>query len=250
MAKYKASTEKVAVNLAEGYLCRICGGSLMYQKGEAENDHFLICAKDDTHEGFKQKPKREVEVLEGEKTHTLKLSNLTLRELAILPPEDLKHVGFGELTQLVQEVADPNNATAQAIISAVLYAQEVGAHPEIGEVVLYHGKPYLTDDFWIRRLREQFPTATLISRPLKDSERLEMMVGEFTHAWVAELYEPGKGLLANGFGFAMKDDKEPLVRGSAVEVVFPWRLAEKRAIVDCIKKIIPMSIKKEEGGAK
>lgn len=131
-------------------------------------------------------------------------------------------------------------APAPQIQKAIEYAHSLSLDPLLGHVCLYHGEPWVTIDGWYYRLRRKLPRACLESRPLTDEERKARRVEDHQHAWVAFVYEyQGGKLLATGYGDASKD--KPWHR-SAVEVLQPQRLAEKRAEEDAIRKVVPPGI--------
>jgi len=137
----------------------------------------------------------------------------------------------------IYEATTGELASSTAAQIALKYAHEVGVKPERGHIVLYHGRPWITIEGWYYLLRQKFPSAKLLTRPLDYMERERAGVEEKIYAWKAEVYSrDGGDLLAEGYGYARED--EPLAKGSAVEPRWPWRLAEKRAEEDAIRKVV------------
>jgi len=137
----------------------------------------------------------------------------------------------------IYEASTGELAPPSAVEIAIKYAQEVGIKPERGHIVLYHGRPWITIEGWYYLLRQKFPEAQLATRPLDFVERERAGIDEKVYAWRAEVYtKAGGDLLAVGYGYARED--EPLAKGSAVEPRWPWRLAEKRAEEDAIRKVV------------
>jgi len=137
----------------------------------------------------------------------------------------------------IYEATTGELASATAVEIAIKYAQEVGIKPERGHIVLYHGKPWIAIEGWYFLLRQKFPQAKLVTRPLDFVEREQAGIEQKLHAWKAQVYEKDGGdLLAEGYGYSRDDD--PLVLKSPVEQRWPWRLAEKRAEEDAIRKVV------------
>jgi len=148
-----------------------------------------------------------------------------------------EQVNKKEKLPAIYEASTGELAPATAAEMALKYAQEVGIKPERGHIVLYHGKPWITIEGWYYLLRHKFPSAKLLTRPLDYLERERAGVDEKIYAWKAEVYSrDGGDLLAEGYGYARED--EPLAQKSAVEPRWPWRLAEKRAEEDAIRKVV------------
>jgi hypothetical protein len=127
-------------------------------------------------------------------------------------------------------------------MAAIKYALKVGLRPELGHICLYHGKPWVTIDGWFYRLRKKYHSAHVYTRPLTKEERELLQLDKDIQAWQAEVYDSPKGnVLAIGYGYARSGDK-PLALKSAVEPNWPWRLAEKRAEEDAIRKAVPLDI--------
>ena len=144
----------------------------------------------------------------------------------------------GQLSPL-QDVGMKRPASRQETLMGLAFAREVGARPLLDEVQLYFGRPWLTIKYWYRHFKDIYPDGYVKTFPLSSNDRAAMLVEDSTHAWKAEVFDGADHLLAMGYGYAMADDKTPLARGSAVEPVWPWRLAEKRAEEDALRKAVP-----------
>lgn len=158
--------------------------------------------------------------------------------IVTVPKEALPALPRDQLSPL-QDVGEKRMASGQQTIAALAFAREVGARPGLDEVQLYFGRPWLTIKYWYRHFKDIYPEGHVKTFPLSSNERAAMLVEEGTHAWKAEVYDGDGKLLAMGHGFARKGEEGPLARGSAVEPVWPWRLAEKRAEEDALRKAVP-----------
>lgn len=145
----------------------------------------------------------------------------------------------------IYEAATGSLVTKELRLAAIEYARSVGLMPELGHICLYHGKPWVTIDGWYYRFRRKHPLGWLTTTPLLGNDRLALMVEEGVHAWKAEAYEgEGGGCLSVGYGYA-REGEEPLVYKSAVEPRWPWRMAEKRAEEDALRKAVPLEIEEK-----
>lgn len=110
-------------------------------------------------------------------------------------------------------------------------------------LVIYQNRVMVTIDghqWWLRRL---YPGARIISKPVPGPEREAYGVGEDEIGVIASIYLPGIAEpVVTGFGRASKDSQRPVSRGSAVEANHPYRMAEKRAEAQAIRKIAPIGI--------
>ncbi|MBT9164921.1 MAG: hypothetical protein DDT23_00932 [candidate division WS2 bacterium] len=138
---------------------------------------------------------------------------------------------------IIYDASTGKPALPEEIRLAILFADEIGVKPERGHVCLYFGKPWITIEGWYFLLRKYWPKACLKTRPLDINERGRANIPEGVDAWVAEVYtEEGGKLLSMGYGYARQE--EPLAPKSTVETRWPWRLAEKRAEEDAIRKAV------------
>lgn len=173
----------------------------------------------------------------------LPIANAIERKLGIRKEEkmpglmDIPEPEKGLQALAIYEASTGQVANRDARELAIAYAQEVGVLPQRGHICLYFGKPWITIEGWYYLLRQEFPNALLTTRPLENEERAKLKVDEKTHAWEAKVYDEDKGkLLSVGFGYANPD--EPLAQNSPIEKRYPWRLAEKRAEEDAIRKVV------------
>lgn len=131
-------------------------------------------------------------------------------------------------------------------MAAIKYAVRVGLKPELGHICLYHGKPWVTIDGWYYLFRHKYPSGHIYTHAVSKEERELMKVEEDVHAWCAQAFDSPKGHeLSIGYGYARASD-DPLALRSAVEPRWPWRLAEKRAEEDAIRKAVPLDIEEED----
>ena len=158
--------------------------------------------------------------------------------IVTVPKEALPAQSPGQLSPLL-DVGEKRVASQQSTTMGLAFARAVGARPELDEVQLYFGRPWLTIKYWYRHFKEIYPDGHVLTRALTSNERGDMKVEDATHAWKAEVFDGDGKLLSMGYGYAMADEKTPLARGSVVEPVWPWRLAEKRAEEDALRKAVP-----------
>ena len=136
-------------------------------------------------------------------------------------------------------------APRELALEAITFAKRTGLRPELGHICLYFGRPWVTIDGWYYRFRSKYPRGKVVTSPLLGNDRIALGVDEGTHAWKAEVYEEDGGkLLSVGYGYA-REGEEPLARASAVEPRWPWRMAEKRAEEDALRKVVPLEIEGE-----
>ena len=147
----------------------------------------------------------------------------------------------------IYEASDGSMVRGDLRLAAIEYARAVGLIPELGHVCLYFGKPWVTIDGWYYRFRQKFPEGRIASEPLPIEARQALHLEDDLQAWTAAAYDKDSGnRLSIGYGYA-REGEEPLARKSAVEPRWPWRLAEKRAEEDALRKVVPLEIEGKEG---
>ena len=126
-------------------------------------------------------------------------------------------------------------------IQKALALTEQGFDPFL-HLVVYQGKVTTTIDalYWWADGKGQ--AYRVISKPIKAEEKESYGVGENEIGVIASLYvgdasEPS----FTGFGRASKDARAPVMRGSAVEHQHPYRMAEKRAEAQVLRKFRALS---------
>jgi hypothetical protein len=147
----------------------------------------------------------------------------------------------------IYEASTGSLADVKLRFAAAQYARKVGLLPELGHICLYHGRPWVTIDGWFYRFRKRYPSGHVYTRALTQDEREGINLDEKIQAWKAEAFDTPKGdLLSVGYGYASEGD-DPLALKSAVEPRWPWRLAEKRAEEDCLRKAVPLDLEGVKG---
>lgn len=142
----------------------------------------------------------------------------------------------------IYEASTGQLADVKLRYAAAQYARRVGLVPELGHICLYHGRPWVTIDGWFYRFRKKYPSGHVYTRPLTLEERTALNLEDKVQAWRADVYDTPKGdALSVGYGYASEGD-EPLALKSAVEPRWPWRLAEKRAEEDALRKAVPLDL--------
>ncbi len=110
-------------------------------------------------------------------------------------------------------------------------------------LVIYQTRVMVTIDGHQWWLRSHHPGARIVSKPILGAEREAYGVGEEEIGVIASIYLPGIAEpVVTGFGRASKNPQRPVSRGSAVEANHPYRMAEKRAEAQAIRKLTPIGI--------
>ncbi len=111
-------------------------------------------------------------------------------------------------------------------------------------LALYQNKITLTIDgyFWWAGRKDGF--VSIISEPILDPELKEAYgVNEGEIGVIAKLYiKDSVAPFCTGFGRASKNSQTPVIKGSFVENAHPYRMAEKRAEAQAIRKWHPVGM--------
>jgi len=140
---------------------------------------------------------------------------------------------------------DAGSGTALAVVQRqmiVEVAREMGLDPRFGHVVLYYGRPYVTEAGMLYYAHRTGKLDGIRSRPLNKAEREEYRIAEDEHAWIAEVYRTDTSMPFTGIGRAREDPLHPIARKSAVEPEHPQRMAEKRAEMQGMHKAFPLGL--------
>jgi hypothetical protein len=124
------------------------------------------------------------------------------------------------------------NAEQQAMFLMAL-GQVLGVKAELGEVILYQGKPYVTLDGRIRLAHATGLLVGLEPRPATRLERENYGCDEGDFLWVADCYRRGAGRSFKGWGHVGKGDRNP------VSKTHPREMAKKRARYDALRSAFP-----------
>lgn len=151
----------------------------------------------------------------------------TVQNLALVPNKD---AGSGSLLPKEQ------------VESIIQTAKMVGLNPYLGHVVMYYGKPYVTEAGLLYHAHRSGKFDGLKSRPMTKEEREDYQIAEGEYAWIAEAYHTDTSVPFTGIGRARHDPSNPIARGSAVEPMHPQRMAEKRAEMQALRKAFPVGL--------
>jgi len=227
-----------AQQIADTHVCAVCGSGLIIMAGRYGERYEVHCSRDRSHRGWIPIPSPGESYRRGEQMPLFIVDAIERRREKM--QEEQKPRGKGEETKLpvIYEASTGKPAPVEEIARALEFAQELELNPRLGHVCLYYGKPWVTIDGWYYLFRRSFPKGQVVTRPLDPGEReLQKIRDEELHAWKAECYDDQGALLSVGYGYA-REGEEPLAKGSAVEPRWPWRLAEKRAEEDAIRKAL------------
>jgi hypothetical protein len=139
---------------------------------------------------------------------------------------------FGGITEA------PNKERCLALVRA-------GFDPRL-HLEVYQHRPMVNIDgmYWWAGQRKDKIFERIVSEPIID-DKLREMYGVAPHeiAVISKIYVEGLAEpYATGFGRASRDAGTPVQRGSAVESMHPYRMAEKRAEAQAIRKFHPPAI--------
>lgn len=115
----------------------------------------------------------------------------------------------------------------------VAVGQHVGVHAELGEVVLYQGRFYITID---GRIRIAHATGLLDGIQVRPATAMEFQnYGADTGdtLWVCSVFKKGARRAFTGWGHVRKDDRNPVAK------THPRELAKKRAKYDALRTAFP-----------
>lgn len=119
--------------------------------------------------------------------------------------------------------------------AAFLFAlgERIGVRPELGELMIYQGKPYITIDGRVRLAHESGLLVGMDTRPATQTERRDYGVETGDALWVAVVYRRGATRGFRGWGHVPANDRNPVAKQ------FPRELAKKRAKYDSLRVAFP-----------
>lgn len=228
--------------IVDTHVCGECGAPLILPWDGKLNKWVVRCGHNGTHLGYARQlsftemyhrgmpiPPEVVEII---KKKEAKRMGQQLQPTPVKPDKAL----------VMKDVGEDKALTLLQIRELVEYAAAVGLHAELGHVVMYYGKPYVTIDghYYYAHASKEF--AGIKTRPATAQEREHAMIAEDEHCWICEVYRRGFEYPFVGFGRARSDEKDPIIRGSYVEPKHPQRLAEKRAEAQALRKAFPLGL--------
>jgi hypothetical protein len=224
------------------HVCAICKAPLVTLWDAKGDSDLVACGQDHHHEGFErvmsytqmrkagmQLP-MEIEEQFQRKEEGIMREQETEKETTISALVPLNDAGSGTALAVVQR---------QLIVDV---AQEMRLNPRMGHVVLYYGRPYVTESGMLYYAHRTGKFDGIRSRPLNKAEREEYQIAEGEHAWIAEVYRTDTSMPFTGIGRAREDPLHPIARKSAVEPEHPQRMAEKRAEMQGMHKAFPLGL--------
>lgn len=143
------------------------------------------------------------------------------------PANLVKFAGFWEGKKL--ERLKPED---QSFFLATL-GQHIGVRAELGEIILYQGKPYITIDGRLRVAHETGLLDGLQVRPATQMEFQNYGAETGDMLWVCYVFKKGARRAYTGWGHVRKDDRNP------VSKTHPRELAKKRAKYDALRTAFP-----------
>lgn len=127
---------------------------------------------------------------------------------------------------------DRLDAEKQTYFLATL-GQHIGVRAELGEILLYQGKPYITID---GRLRIAHETGLLDGVQVRPATQMEFQnYGAETGdvLWVCYVFKKGARRAFTGWGHVRQSDRNPVAK------THPRELAKKRAKYDALRTAFP-----------
>lgn len=112
--------------------------------------------------------------------------------------------------------------------------ERIGVRAELGEIMLYQGKPYITIDGRTRIAHRSGRLAGIQPRPASSLERKQFGAADHEVLWICDVYRIGAPRSFRGWGVVNKNtDKNPVAKQ------FPRELAKKRAKYDALRMAFP-----------
>jgi hypothetical protein len=127
---------------------------------------------------------------------------------------------------------DKMNPEQQSMFLMAL-GQRLGVRAELGELLLYQGKPYLTIDGRIRLAHESGLLVGMETRPATALECRNYGCEPGDVLWVAQVFRRGAGRAFTGWGHVSQKDRNPVTK------THPREMAKKRAKYDALRSAFP-----------
>jgi hypothetical protein len=114
------------------------------------------------------------------------------------------------------------------------FGRKIGVRAELGELMLYQGKPYITIAGRVRIAHQSGLLAGLQPRPATSVERMNFGATDDEVLWVCDAYRVGAPRGFRGWGVVnVKTDRNPVAKQ------FPREMAKKRAKYDALALAFP-----------
>ena len=111
--------------------------------------------------------------------------------------------------------------------------QHIGVHAELGEIILYQGKPYITIDGRLRIAHETGLLDGVDVRPATQMEFTNYGCEAGDQLWHCYVFKKGSRRPYTGWGHVKSSDRNP------VSKTHPRELAKKRAKYDALRTAFP-----------
>jgi len=149
------------------------------------------------------------------------------RTTALVPTKD---VGTGE------------DLPARMVWELFKLGDALGLKPELGHIIFYFSRPYVTEAGQLYYARKQDPGFRLRTRAAYKGELDDMGVPDWQVAWHAEVLNREGNVISEGWGFASKDPNRQVQAGVSEKWSTPQRRAEKRAELQALRKAFPLGL--------
>lgn len=120
----------------------------------------------------------------------------------------------------------------QSIFLSAL-GEHIGVKAELGDIMLYQGKPYITISGYRRIAHNTGLLNGITVEPAADRDRLRFGAKTGEHLWIARIFKKGCARPFEGWGYVRTNDKNPVTK------THPQEMAKKRAIYDGLRLAFP-----------
>jgi hypothetical protein len=229
-------------DIEKTHVCAECRGILVTRFSPTRSLWEVVCGEDQVHVGF-QRELRPVEAYKAGIRQDPVVEAGVKRRLERHQPEGL----MGESDQLYalvphKDAGSDSDLTTVQRDQIIFYSRSLDLDPRFGHLVLYYGKPYVTEAGLLYHAHRSKRFQGMTSRPLDAEERESYMIAEGEHAWIAKVFVEGVMFPFTGLGRAREDPEHPIARGSVVEPQHPQRMAERRAEMQALRKAFPLGL--------
>lgn len=246
------------------HVCAVCKGLLVTVWVGMENHYGIACAQDHTHQGFQREmfyaqryragmpiPLEVAIQFQRRKMNEIKHAEWDDRDSHIeLTPEEAaemkseKETGKSSIMALLprEDIGNKTALTRDQVTMLLEIAHALKLDPYLQHIVIYFGRPYITEAGMLYHAHHSEELDGIVSRPLTLGEKKDAMFPDDEHVWKAWVYRRGYKHPFVSLGRAREDEKRPIAKGSFVEPLHPQRTAEKRAEMQALKKAFPIGL--------
>lgn len=119
----------------------------------------------------------------------------------------------------------------------------IGIKPELGDLMIYEGKPYITISGYRRIAHNTGLLNGIQTEPASDRDRQRFMATPKEHLWICRVYRKGHARPYTGWGYIRESELEQKQgRNGKFDPVtrkYPQDMAEKRATYDALRLAFP-----------